>query len=331
VIGNTDAIGQNSQSLADWATEMQGTGADATALNTIISANASIQESLIDIQAAQAPILAELAQSQADYIAELEKQPAAQQLAALAMMDATTVTQAQELAMLAASAAAGELGVEGSKMAESLIIGAAEANPGLMAILENMGLISETDGEITVNFPNATSLADTLTGLQTAINDLVNATYMLIVTADPDDAFTDIESVRVAVEGLPDGTVDLFLDTGGFWEAWNALPSYKQINVHTVSGDYGYEPFALGGNVPYDTAALGRMARGNMTLVGENGPELALLPGGTTVIPNHATRYRDDWKGGGGITFNGPITVVANDPQAFMRQMRTYSTTMERR
>jgi hypothetical protein len=64
-------------------------------------------------------------------------------------------------------------------------------------------------------------------------------------------------------------------------------------------------------------------------MVGEHGPELINLPGGALVTPNHASRYRDEARGGG-IVINGPVTVVANNPQQFMRQMRDYASTMSR-
>jgi hypothetical protein len=329
IIGNTDAIGQNSASLAEWADGMKGTGADADALNTILEANASIQADILAIQAKQAPLLADLAQAQAEYIDGLSKLPADEQLAALAMMDSATAAQAQELAMLAASAAAGELGAEGTKMAESLIVGAAQANPGLAAVLENIGLINETDGVISVNFPNATNLADTLQSLQTAITDLVTATYMLIVAADPDDAFTDIASVKAAVEGLPDGTVKISADTTSFWNMIGGIPQIvgdRYVNVHGV----GFYAEALGGVSPWpDTAALGRVSSGNMTLVGEHGPELVNLPGGALVTPNHATR---SMTGRGGMDFSGSTFNFygVQNPQQFMRQMRDYASTMSR-
>jgi hypothetical protein len=334
IIGNTDAIGQNSASLAEWADGMKGTGADADALNTILEANASIQADILAIQAKQAPLLADLAQAQAEYIDGLSKLPADEQLAALAMMDSATAAQAQELAMLAASAAAGELGAEGTKMAESLIVGAAQANPGLAAVLENIGLINETDGVISVNFPNATSLADTLQSLQTALTDLVTATYMLIVAADPDDAFTDIASVKAAVEGLPDGTVKISADTTSFWNMIGGIPQIvgdRYVNVHGV----GFYAEALGGVVGaghrhgLDTAALGRVSSGNITMVGEHGPELINLPGGALVTPNHATR---SMTGRSGMDFSGSTFNFygVQNPQQFMRQMRDYASTMSR-
>jgi hypothetical protein len=334
VIGNTEAIGQNSQSLADWATEIKASGADADAVNTILEANSSIQADILDIQAKQAPVLAQLAAAQAAYIDGLADQPADQQLAALAMMDTATAAQAQELAMLAASAAAGELGAEGSKMAESLIIGAAEANPGLKAILVNMGLINDTDGEIKVNFPNATNLADTLVSLQTAINDLVTATYMLIVTADPDDAFTDIASVKAAVEGLPDGTIDISADTTSFWNSIGGIPQLvgdRYINVHGVGFMQALGGVSGAGHLhSLDTAALGRVSAGNLTLVGEHGPELVNLPGGSFVTPNHATRYDDRARGGGGLVINELHIHGVQNPKQFMDWQRQYSSAMER-
>jgi hypothetical protein len=338
VIGNTDTIAGNSQALADWATEMRGFGADTDAVNDILEANESIQADILDIQAQQAPLLAELAQSQADYIDEISRMPAEQQLAALALMDTATAAQAQELTMLAAAAAAGELGAEGQAMAAELIAGAAEANPALAAVLEQMGLIDTSEGEIKINFPNATNLADTLDSLQTAITNLVTATYMLIVTADPDDAFQDVEDVKAAVEGLPDGTVDISANTNPYWSTVNSLDgttvgtTYVDVYFNRRNNPDGSQPFALGGMIGTDAfpqAQLGRMGAGQMTLVGEAGPELVHLPIGSNVLPNHASRYQ--MGGGGGITFNGPITVVANNPRQFIEQLRDYQTHTEAR
>jgi hypothetical protein len=338
VIGNTDTIAGNSQALADWATEMRGFGADTDAVNDILEANESIQADILDIQAQQAPLLAELAQSQADYIDEISRMPAEQQLAALALMDTATAAQAQELTMLAAAAAAGELGAEGQAMAAELIAGAAEANPALAAVLEQMGLIDTSEGEIKINFPNATNLADTLDSLQTAITNLVTATYMLIVTADPDDAFQDVEDVKAAVEGLPDGTVDISANTNPYWSTVNSLDgttvgtTYVDVYFNRRNNPDGSQPFALGGMIGTDAfpqAQLGRMGAGQMTLVGEAGPELVHLPIGSNVLPNHASRYQ--MGGGGGITFNGPITVVANNPRQFIEQLRDYHTHTEAR
>jgi hypothetical protein len=335
VIGNTDTIAGNSQSLADWATEMRDFGADADAVTTILQSNESIQGDILEIQAQQAPILAGLAEEQAKYIDEISKMPAEQQLAALALMDTATAAQAQELTMLAAAAAAGELGAEGQQMAAELITGAAEADPALAAVLEKMGLITQEDGEIKINFPNATNLADTLTDLQTAITNLVTATYMLIVTADPDDAFQDVEDVKAAVEGLPDGTVDIDANTAPYWSRVNAIDgtTVATTYVDVVPNVWDSNPYhALGGMIGTDAfphAQLGRMGAGQMTIVGEAGPELVHLPFGSNVTPNHASRYQ---MGGGGDTYNITINGL-NTPNAaqFMQQMRQYQTHTEAR
>jgi hypothetical protein len=335
VIGNTDNIAGNSQSLADWATEMRDFGADADAVTTILQSNESIQGDILEIQAQQAPILAGLAEEQAKYIDEISKMPAEQQLAALALMDTATAAQAQELTMLAAAAAAGELGAEGQQMAAELITGAAEADPALAAVLEKMGLITQEDGEIKINFPNATNLADTLTDLQTAITNLVTATYMLIVTADPDDAFQDVEDVKAAVEGLPDGTVDIDANTAPYWSRVNAIDgtTVATTYVDVVPNVWDSNPYhALGGMIGTDAfphAQLGRMGAGQMTIVGEAGPELVHLPFGSNVTPNHASRYQ---MGGGGDTYNITINGL-NTPNAaqFMQQMRQYQTHTEAR
>lgn len=102
-------------------------------------------------------------------------------------------------------------------------------------------------------------------------------------------------------------TADISSNTTPFWSGVNAIPETLGTRYITINGrkGVGFDQLALGGMVGNDLphAAMGRMSAGQTTLVGEAGPELVHLPYGSSVLPNHASRYMD--KGGGGITFNG--------------------------
>lgn len=62
-------------------------------------------------------------------------------------------------------------------------------------------------------------------------------------------------------------------------------------------------------------------APGGLAIVGEQGPELVNLPRGSQVVPNHELR---GGAGLGAITIQN-MTVVANDPEQFVRQLETYA------
>lgn len=91
----------------------------------------------------------------------------------------------------------------------------------------------------------------------------------------------------------------------------------------TPFGAHGLTAFAHGGSA-YDPIASRFQNGGTWAIVGEVGPELVKLSRGDQVIPTGASKSRLDKMGGGGMTFTGPITIVANDPRQFADQMRTY-------
>jgi hypothetical protein len=88
--------------------------------------------------------------------------------------------------------------------------------------------------------------------------------------------------------------------------------------------------FRLGGVIR--AARHGRYIGGPYTLVDEDGPELLVGGQGGMVIPASATRAKLQAMGGGGdLHFYAPVTVVANDPAAFGRQMRSRAVSGSRR
>lgn len=172
VIGNTNAIAQQSQQLADWAegliaaegeysklddlvkagrisgesgvfTGMSEYAQAQQAYNSIMQDNAAIQEHVLTIQAKQAPMLAEMESNLESYMASLADATPEQQAFALAMMDSSTATQAFDLA----TGLIENRDVFGP-MAESL----ANLNPYLGETLVQMGLMNKTYDESTGTF-----------------------------------------------------------------------------------------------------------------------------------------------------------------------------------
>jgi hypothetical protein len=262
-----------------------------------------------EIQVKQADTVADGAEATADYLEALAALPEAQQALALAWADTDVAGQAMEVANLASQF--GNMDDTQQAAFEGMVESAAATNPALAAVLEDLGLI-----KVDLDDP---------TGWQLVIDDSATQTSLA-------DVVTAIDNLTNAILGVPDVVVDATLDTGGFWDAWNGLPSYKRINVYT-DGGYGPTPeFALGGVVGWggDAAALGRVGSGNMALVGEAGPEIVHLPGGSRVEPNSSSRWNMG-KGGGDIVINGPITIMANNPTQFVRELRQSSVVLERR
>jgi hypothetical protein len=322
--GMVDAIGTSAEWARSLEDHLHGQNAfnditrdgtlDAEDYNEVTRERAEIIDSLArataaanEIQVKQIDIVSEGADATADYLERISKLPEAEQALALAWADQDLAGRALEIAGL--SEQFSTMGATQQQAFATMVTSAAEADPQLARILESMELIEkQADGTYELKVPSDQAKSDT-DRLIDAINQLTNA-----------------------INGVPNISVEATLHTQGFWDAYLALPDSKTINVYTRSGDYGPTPgAALGGMIPWegDTAAMGRMIRGRTTLVGENGPELVNLPGGSTVIPNHASRYMSPKDGHSFVIQN--MTVIANDPQSFMTQMRDYVSTMERR
>lgn len=260
------------------------------------------------IQVKQADTVADGADATADYLEYLAALPEAQQAIKLAWADTDVAGQAMEIANLTASF--GDMNDAQQTAFENMVESAANTNPALALVLSDMKLIEEqADGTYELKVPTDNAKSSTEVLIDT-MNHLINT-----------------------INGIPDVTVAVTADTSQFWAAYQALPTFRSV-IDIVTGNAR----ALGGVIPYpdtsvplDTAALGRVSSGTTTLVGEHGPELVSLPGGSHVLPNHATEYDKRARGRGGDLIIQNMTVVANDPQTFMRQMRQYTTTMERR
>lgn len=96
----------------------------------------------------------------------------------------------------------------------------------------------------------------------------------------------------------------------GLAGAWMNLSNFFTGNW----GDIGHVPGVQwqGEQVP-GMARGGLVDRAGLSWVGENGPELMDMPKGARVTPLD--------KVGGGVTFNAPVTIVANDPQQLFKEL----------
>jgi hypothetical protein len=229
IVGGTEKLGQSSQAVADWSAGLLDATDGASKLDRVLSsglitqneyngaidantkiqaANVRIQDDLVAIQAKQAPLLAELAEQQAAYIDSLAGLPAQQQLVALGYMDTAESAKAMTLAQLAANAAAGELGDTGEATATKIITAAAQADPVMKAMLEDMGLISEgADGTITVNFPESTSINDAIKELYSSIDALtlaIGGVPPVHTETNAADTQIGVDNLHGAIDGLPD-------------------------------------------------------------------------------------------------------------------------------
>jgi hypothetical protein len=266
-----------------------------------------VQEDLLRIQAKQAPILADAADAQAKYVDQLADMPAKQQEVALGWMDQNEAAKANAALNLAAAAAAGEYGAAGEAAATAAITAQAQADPAFKAMLTDMGVISQgANGEIVVNFPTASQVHDDTVNLTASIDALTIAlggippnvnTY---ITADYSSLAAGVEGAQAMLNSIDGRTVTTYVTT--------------QYLGQTLPGQLGY---ATGGVIPH--AQHGMMGDGRTVIVGEAGPEIVKLPGGSLVTPSGASK--EMMRGGGGnITIHVHGDIVADDPRAFAQK-----------
>jgi hypothetical protein len=328
IVDGTKNIGSQSQNLNDWAVGLINVAGSygkiddllahgqisLTTYNQaqeagtrIIADNAAVQEDLLRIQAKQAPILADAADAQAKYVDQLADMPAKQQEVALGWMDQNEAAKANAALNLAAAAAAGEYGAAGEAAATAAITAQAQADPAFAAMLTDMGVISQgANGEIVVNFPTASQVHDDTVNLTASIDALTIAlggippnvnTY---ITADYSSLAAGVEGAQAMLNSIDGRTVTTYVTT--------------QYLGQTLPGQLGY---ATGGVIPH--AQHGMMGDGRTVIVGEAGPEIVKLPGGSLVTPSGASK--EMMRGGGGnITIHVHGDIVADDPRAFAQK-----------
>lgn len=240
IVGNTDAISSQANATLSWAEELINVRGELGRIDELVNAGlitgtsgvfddgsqyaeaqnaydsiaesvGRIEDNLDAVQAIQAPLMAEMTASTAAYTDELRKMEPQQQLIALSWMDQATAAQAMEIATLGASAAAGELGVNGPAAFEAMAIGAAQANPALAALLVDMEILDE---HIDAS-GNKTYTVNT-EGLDSATSDidrLVESLDYLIDLMDDDERnfsvsiHADTSELDAAVASFPDYTI----------------------------------------------------------------------------------------------------------------------------
>jgi hypothetical protein len=289
------------------------------------------------IQAKQSDVVADGAEATADYLESLAELDEANQTIALGWADQGLADQVTQIADMAAGW--GDLSTAQQQAFEEMVTSAAAMDPVLAAMLEDLGLIkaSATDPsgwEISMDSSDAESDLDRVTD---AINDLVttlSAIYNLNI--EPNDETASVRSeIDTWVGAQHHSYITIKEDSSDFdnWVASNNGRTVATTYVDVIPNVYDNNPYrALGGMIGTDDfphAQLGRMGAGQMTLVGEAGPELVHLPIGSNVLPNHASRYQ---MGGGGDTYNITINGL-NTPNAaqFLQQMRAYQVHTEAR
>lgn len=302
-ISNTNAVAQNSQGVMDWADNLiaaEGTyskiddllqngkisldqyNAAQQAYNDIAEANVRVQEDVLAVQAQQAPVIAQAEQALADYWDSLAGASTDAQLFALGMSDATTASEALGLAQ-------GYL--SNQEVFGPMIKQAAELNPYLAQILEQMGLISYNPATGEVTLLGVDESQSELELLNSTMEQL-NGTIAQLVAILDDRASGPL----YAIQGLMGNLNGMTATT------------YVQTVYESVTSDQRYGAKAYGGTVSpygYSRAAANGMTA---TLVGERGPEVLMLPGGAQVMNTEGSRSR--WGGSAPavvVNVTGPI------------------------
>lgn len=341
IVGGTRGMGQLAGQTADWAASLTDantgmskldnlllkgqisskTYRDALAANHQIQvANADIQEDVLRIQAKQLPVMAQLTEQYAQYIDGLADASAEEQTVALGYMDTAKAAQAMGLAQLAATAAMSG----NTEAAGAMIVAMAEADPILKAMLIDMGLLSEKDGKLTVDFGDvgdADAALKTLNGTLVTLTDVIAQAFNIDVNLDDDNAYARLLAIWNMLNALDGKSVTAFATTIG-------LNAGALAATGTTVQHPGAELIMPPGS------EIRRLATGGqITLVGEAGPELVSLPTGSTVTNAAGTRGRLDPMGRGTqsgqiVSYRGAIvnqTIVRQDSALERRAARLAS------
>lgn len=172
LIGSPGEIGVIQDLLDQQIISVETYNAAISAGIRIQESDARVQQQLNKIRADQIPLLAAQQEAYEANITRISGMTAEQQQMTLALQDSAVQQQIAAQYALAYSASIGEIPKE---VATSLIVEAAEADPILKSILLQMGLITETDGVVSVTFPEGESVTDAINELTDAVNALTVA------------------------------------------------------------------------------------------------------------------------------------------------------------
>lgn len=325
VVGSTDAIAKQSDEVANWATELIAVEGTYSALddllkanritleqyndaqqahNSIISDNALIQEHVLTLQAQHAPAIADAESRLQDYLATLTEASAEEQTYALAMMDTATSARALELAQ----AAIGNMDVFGP-----MLVAAANLDPYLASILEELGLIEEVDGQIVLTAD--AEGAKTEVGLLTeAISQLTREMWILRFGGDisaAEDAYNeaygkaedwDGSESTASIDADNTSATSSFDTAQTYFDNWNGSTATATIDVidnasptmnSVIQMLYGIDGYTASAQITtYYTnigqpgyqemhgGVMGYADGGVVARMGETMPELMTLPNG---------------------------------------------------
>lgn len=296
-VQNTDAIGQQSQAVADWAENLIGAqgaysklddlvnagrisgksgefdaptqyAAAQRAYNSILKDNAQIQEHIATIQAKQAPLQAQLLAQQEERLRQLSNASAEEQMLGLAYMDQATSMQALSLAQGL---------IENRDVFGPMIEQMAEADPYLRAILEDLGLI-EVDRNGNVSISGTGEAKSDLELLTSALDTLVMTQWIAMFGGDisqAEQAYEDATGLLVDWDNS-EGTATVSVDdqaTGTLQNISALLWGLQDRTVTVTTINQAINPFALGG-------VAGYAAGGVVIRAGEAGMEQFDFPNG---------------------------------------------------
>lgn len=152
--------------------------------------------------------------------------------------------------------------------------------------------------------------------------DKINAAFAAMPTAAK-LAFDNMNNTASASVGDGNGLAMAAALINGIYDAWVYLLKNNYVKLKVDVEQNGAIPAGggSGGGVPH--ASGGITMPGEVALVGEQGPELAVFPGGTRILPNSQTQsiLRNGYArggviggGSGGGMMIGGMSIVVNNP-----------------
>jgi hypothetical protein len=320
VVGGAQGMAQLAEQTAEWAGSLAHgitgqTDLDQLLLKGAISgktyrealeanhriqiANNEVQEDALRIQAKQLPVVAQLAEEHARYVDELADKSAAEQTVSLGYMDQAKAAQAMSVANLAAQAAMSGT----TDSASIMIMEMAKADPILKAMLIDMGLLSETDGVLKVNFgdvESADAAINNLTGVLTTLTEVIAKAFNIDINLI-DGASGPLANILATLNELDGKTSTVYINTIGGGLTLGASTGRTIVPRYVTGGTHG----------------------GSYAVVGEHGPELTWLPTGAQVTNAPASREPIERMGGsaGSVTnYYGPVSqTISQEASSFER------------
>lgn len=322
VIGNTDAVAQSSQAVADWGAKLINVKGQIGEIDTLLAkgvitqgeynkaqsaetsifhTNAAIQRDILKIQTDQAPLMAQLDNNTQKYMDHLASLPAAQQLVRLGFMDSAESAKALSINQLMVAASTGEMGKAGKETATTMIQAAAEGDPVLEKMLESIHAITvdPKTGEIKVNWDDvkgATSDTDKLTGAVRHLTEEIDKVLEVIVNADSvTGADSDVGNLASNLETLDGKHATVYADLNDAASAslkfisdtldgLNGKSAFVTVYQNTV-GSVQSVANQLNGSGAYNGGVVGYANGGAVrAMLAEIDPEIVHLAGGGVAL-----------------------------------------------